>query len=150
MQKYIQIERHYKSCIHYVYVSSAGIQCPHRGAVFSYHHRHITYPYGENEREACNVFFVWEMLRPLLQGKFSDTQGIRLMQLLQYVSSRKWFVELWYEYLRYRAFCEISSVISAYRQYLSKLDNWLRCKDLIQNRTGGVLPISVFTSKMKR
>lgn len=45
-----------------------GIKCPHRGAVFSYHARHIFYPYGENEREACNVFFVWELLRPLIKG----------------------------------------------------------------------------------
>lgn len=45
-----------------------GIKCPHRGAVFSYHARHVFYPYGENEREACNVFFVWELLRPLLKG----------------------------------------------------------------------------------
>ncbi|KAK7495228.1 hypothetical protein BaRGS_00013410, partial [Batillaria attramentaria] len=46
-----------------------GIQCPHRGAVFSYHARHKYFPYGENEREACNIFFVWEMMRPLLKGK---------------------------------------------------------------------------------
>ncbi|XP_060585455.1 uncharacterized protein LOC132741329, partial [Ruditapes philippinarum] len=45
-----------------------GIKCPHRGAVFSYHARHVYYPYIENEREACNVFFVWELLRPLLKG----------------------------------------------------------------------------------
>ncbi|PSN49701.1 hypothetical protein C0J52_05337 [Blattella germanica] len=45
-----------------------GIQCPHRGAVFSYYWRHVAYPYGEDEREACNVFFVWEMLRPLMKG----------------------------------------------------------------------------------
>ncbi|CAH1778397.1 unnamed protein product [Owenia fusiformis] len=45
-----------------------GIQCPHRGAVFSYHYRHTQFPYGDHEREACNVFFVWEMLRPLLKG----------------------------------------------------------------------------------
>ncbi|XP_069681059.1 uncharacterized protein [Periplaneta americana] len=45
-----------------------GIRCPHRGAVFSYYWRHVAHPYGEGEREACNVFFVWEMLRPLLRG----------------------------------------------------------------------------------
>nr|CAD7260469.1 unnamed protein product [Timema shepardi] len=45
-----------------------GIQCPHRGAVFSYHWRHSAYPYQTGDREACNVFFVWEMLRPLLKG----------------------------------------------------------------------------------
>ena len=42
--------------------------CPHRGAVFSYAWRHKHYPYEENERIACNVFFTWEMMRPLLKG----------------------------------------------------------------------------------
>ncbi len=49
----------------------AGIQCPHRGAVFSYTWRHQAYPYVEGDREACNVFFVWEMLRPLLKGDYT-------------------------------------------------------------------------------
>lgn len=30
--------------------------------------RHDNIPYGAEEREGCNVFFVWEMLRPLLRG----------------------------------------------------------------------------------
>ncbi|GFN85017.1 linear gramicidin synthase subunit d-like isoform x1 [Plakobranchus ocellatus] len=62
--------------------------CAHRGPVFSYHDRFINYPYihevpkltlpggtpedfqpyiGE-EREGINVFFTWEMLRPLLRN----------------------------------------------------------------------------------
>uniref|UniRef100_A0A8D8VTW3 Linear gramicidin synthase subunit D n=1 Tax=Cacopsylla melanoneura TaxID=428564 RepID=A0A8D8VTW3_9HEMI len=45
-----------------------GIVCPHRGAVHAYKWRFKACPYDENEREACNVFFVWEMLRPLLKG----------------------------------------------------------------------------------
>ncbi|KAF4673408.1 hypothetical protein FOL46_007323 [Perkinsus olseni] len=45
-----------------------GIVCPHRGAVVSYDYRFKAYPYGKDEREACNVFFVWELLRPLLKG----------------------------------------------------------------------------------
>ncbi len=45
-----------------------GIICPHRSAVNSYYWRYSNYPYHEGEREACNVFFVWEVLRPLLQG----------------------------------------------------------------------------------
>ena len=45
-----------------------GILCPHRGAVLSYTHRSKIAPYDTNEREACNVFFVWELLRPLLNG----------------------------------------------------------------------------------
>jgi len=49
-----------------------GIACPHRGAVFSYKWRFENVPYDETngpEVEACNVFFVWEMLRPLLKGQ---------------------------------------------------------------------------------
>ena len=45
-----------------------GILCPHRGAVNSYVWRYRRYPYQAEEREACNVFFVWEVMRPLLQG----------------------------------------------------------------------------------
>lgn len=45
-----------------------GIMCPHRGAVFSYRWRHVNYPFGDDERVACNVFFTWEMMRPLLKG----------------------------------------------------------------------------------
>lgn len=47
-----------------------GIACPHRGAVFSYKWRYEAYPYttDKQEVEACNVFFVWEMCRPLLRG----------------------------------------------------------------------------------
>ncbi|MCI4660613.1 MAG: SDR family NAD(P)-dependent oxidoreductase [Neomegalonema sp.] len=46
-----------------------GILCPHEGAVNSYWGRALIAPYGEAEREACNVFFVWEVLRPLLWGR---------------------------------------------------------------------------------
>ncbi|MEQ1695640.1 MAG: SDR family NAD(P)-dependent oxidoreductase [Hyphomicrobiaceae bacterium] len=45
-----------------------GIVCPHMGAVNSYWWRFVHLPYSGDEREACNVFFVWEVLRPLLQG----------------------------------------------------------------------------------
>ncbi len=45
-----------------------GIICPHRGAVNSYYWRYRNYPYQADEREAANVFFVWEVIRPLLQG----------------------------------------------------------------------------------
>ncbi|KAH9494553.1 hypothetical protein Btru_019837 [Bulinus truncatus] len=46
-----------------------GITCPQRGAVYSYHHRHTHFTYQDDqEREACNIFFVWEMLRPLMKG----------------------------------------------------------------------------------
>jgi len=45
-----------------------GIMCPHKGAVHSYHWRLQKYPYEKNERIACHVFFVWELLRPMLGG----------------------------------------------------------------------------------
>ncbi|PIE47459.1 MAG: hypothetical protein CSA42_03400 [Gammaproteobacteria bacterium] len=45
-----------------------GILCPHRGAVNSYYWRYRNHPYQNGEREAANVFFVWEVIRPLLQG----------------------------------------------------------------------------------
>nr|CAB3237767.1 N-(5-amino-5-carboxypentanoyl)-L-cysteinyl-D-valine synthase-like [Phallusia mammillata] len=45
-----------------------GIMCPHRGAVFSYAWRHLVTPFQEGDRVGCNVFFVWELLRPLLKG----------------------------------------------------------------------------------
>ncbi|CAM9651881.1 unnamed protein product, partial [Ectocarpus sp. 4 AP-2014] len=45
-----------------------GICCPHRGAVHSYYHRLVNFPYSEGDREACHIFFVWELLRPLLGG----------------------------------------------------------------------------------
>lgn len=47
-----------------------GIQCPHRGAVYSFTWRHKAYPYANDDRDACNVFFIWEMLRPLLKGDY--------------------------------------------------------------------------------
>ncbi|WP_168583125.1 type I polyketide synthase [Gephyromycinifex aptenodytis] len=46
-----------------------GIICPHRGAVNSYSWRLRHLPYQGEEREACNVFFVWEVLRPMLAGR---------------------------------------------------------------------------------
>ncbi|KAL9971921.1 hypothetical protein ACROYT_G018144 [Oculina patagonica] len=45
-----------------------GICCPHRGAVFSYTWRFRNFPFQSDDRVACNVFFVWELLRPLLKG----------------------------------------------------------------------------------
>ena len=45
-----------------------GILCPHRGAVNSYYWRYTHTPYQEDEREACNIFLVWEVIRPILHG----------------------------------------------------------------------------------
>ncbi|KAM4057212.1 AMP-binding enzyme [Hirsutella rhossiliensis] len=45
-----------------------GIANPHRAAVLSYDARFRLRDLGPGDRVACNVFFVWEMLRPLLRG----------------------------------------------------------------------------------
>lgn len=45
-----------------------GIQAPHRGAVHSYLRRYEISDYKVGDRVACNIFFVWELLRPLLRG----------------------------------------------------------------------------------
>ncbi|KAH8065796.1 L-cystine transmembrane transporter [Aureococcus anophagefferens] len=68
------VTTHMDSLAYVVYSSGTtgapkGITCPHRGSVLSYNHRAWAAPYEKTgEREACNVFFVWEMLRPLLRG----------------------------------------------------------------------------------
>lgn len=46
-----------------------GICCPHRGAVVSYQYRFDAFPYRPDDVVACNVFFVWELLRPILKGE---------------------------------------------------------------------------------
>jgi len=45
-----------------------GILAPHRGSVHSYNRRYDFSPYHVGDRVACNVFFVWELMRPLLHG----------------------------------------------------------------------------------
>ena len=45
-----------------------GIANPHRAAVRSYLWRFGISDYGPGDRAGCNVFFIWEMLRPLLRG----------------------------------------------------------------------------------
>ena len=45
-----------------------GILAPHRGSVHSYQERYELSSYQVGDRVACNVFFVWEIFRPLLKG----------------------------------------------------------------------------------
>ncbi|PIG88175.1 NRPS-like enzyme [Aspergillus arachidicola] len=45
-----------------------GIANPHRAAVLSYNLRFGVSDLQQGDRVACNVFFVWEILRPLLRG----------------------------------------------------------------------------------
>ena len=43
-----------------------GVMVPHRAAVHSYTSRYEQSSYQPKDRVACNIFFVWEILRPLL------------------------------------------------------------------------------------
>ncbi|MGH3088477.1 MAG: amino acid adenylation domain-containing protein, partial [Rubrobacteraceae bacterium] len=45
-----------------------GIANPHRAAVNSYLWRFEISDYGPGDLVGCNVFFIWEVLRPLLRG----------------------------------------------------------------------------------
>ncbi|WGK69883.1 thioester reductase domain-containing protein [Candidatus Haliotispira prima] len=45
-----------------------GIVAPHRGAVHSYGERFRYFQVRPGDHVACNVFFVWEVLRPLMVG----------------------------------------------------------------------------------
>ena len=45
-----------------------GIANSHRAAVCSYLWRFGVSDYGSGDRVGCNVFFIWEMFRPLLRG----------------------------------------------------------------------------------
>ena len=67
---------------HFSFVFS-GIMCPHRGAVFSYNWRHQNYPFQEGDRVACNVFFVWEMYRPLLKGEQVSSITIIIISVIK-------------------------------------------------------------------
>lgn len=45
-----------------------GIVCSHRSAVCCYQSRYRALPYAPGEREAVNLFLVWEIMRPILAG----------------------------------------------------------------------------------
>lgn len=45
-----------------------GIEAPHRSPVASYLWRYSISGYGPGARVGCNVFFVWEVFRPLFRG----------------------------------------------------------------------------------
>lgn len=47
---------------------SKGIANPHRASVLSYNLRFGISDVKPDDRVACNVFFVWEIIRPLLRG----------------------------------------------------------------------------------
>ncbi|MER9203843.1 alpha/beta fold hydrolase [Mesorhizobium sp. M0933] len=45
-----------------------GIVCPHRTNVCTYQWYYHALPYAPDEREAVNIFLVWEIMRPILAG----------------------------------------------------------------------------------
>jgi amino acid adenylation domain-containing protein/thioester reductase-like protein len=45
-----------------------GIANPHRAPVYSYNLRFQLSDIEQGDRVACNVFFIWEILRPLIRG----------------------------------------------------------------------------------
>ena len=94
------ITTHLDSLAYAVYSSGTtgepkGITCPHRGSVLSYTYRQWSCPYSTKqvEREACSVFFVWEMLRPLLGGAtlvvVPDTVVVDPPTLCNFLSEQK-------------------------------------------------------------
>jgi len=63
-----------RSRAYFVYTSGStgkpkGIICPHEGSVMAYKQRIDLYPYNGEEREAVNIFFTWECIRPLIHGQ---------------------------------------------------------------------------------
>lgn len=69
-----------------------GIANPHRAAVLSYALRFKLSDYQPGDRVACNVFFVWEILRPLLRGgtvvAISDEASYDPVALVDLLSSK--------------------------------------------------------------
>ncbi|KAF2670685.1 acetyl-CoA synthetase-like protein [Microthyrium microscopicum] len=70
-----------------------GIANPHRAAVLSYDLRFGVNDLGPGDRVACNVFFVWEILRPLLRGAtvvvVPDETSYDTIALVELLSSRR-------------------------------------------------------------
>ena len=70
-----------------------GIANPHRASVRSYDLRFGVSDLGPGDRVACNVFFTWEMLRPLLRGATTvavpDSASYDPEALVEFLSERK-------------------------------------------------------------
>jgi len=70
-----------------------GIANPHRAAVRSYDLRFRLSDLRPGDRVACNVFFIWEILRPLLRGAtviaVPDEASYDPVELVAFLSSKK-------------------------------------------------------------
>ncbi|UNI13913.1 putative NRPS-like protein biosynthetic cluster [Purpureocillium takamizusanense] len=69
-----------------------GIANPHKASILSYDLRFNLQDLQPGDRVACNVFFVWEMLRPLLRGATTvavpDHASYDPVGLVDFLSSR--------------------------------------------------------------
>eukprot|EP00959_Pyramimonas_sp_CCMP1952_P264260 5526374-Pyramimonas_sp.AAC.2 len=70
-----------------------GITADHRSPVYSYVWRYNISDYQPGDRVACNVFFVWEVLRPLFRGATSyvipDNVVYDTQRLVEYLEGNK-------------------------------------------------------------
>lgn len=70
-----------------------GIANPHRAAIRSYDLRFALSDLRPGDRVACNVFFVWEMLRPLIRGAtvvaIPDSASYDPLALVDLLASRR-------------------------------------------------------------
>ncbi|KZZ91797.1 nonribosomal peptide synthetase 10 [Moelleriella libera RCEF 2490] len=70
-----------------------GIANPHRAPVLSYDLRFGLSDLQPGDRVACNVFFVWEMLRPLIRGAtcvaVPDSRSYDPEALVEFLGARK-------------------------------------------------------------
>ncbi|KAF2768151.1 nonribosomal peptide synthetase 10 [Teratosphaeria nubilosa] len=70
-----------------------GIANPHRAAVLSYDLRFGLSDVQPGDRVACNVFFVWEIIRPLLRGAtvitVPDNTSYDPVRLVNYLAAKK-------------------------------------------------------------
>ncbi|KAL7934947.1 non-ribosomal peptide synthetase [Trichoderma chlorosporum] len=70
-----------------------GIANPHRAPVLSYDLRFRTSDLQPGDRVACNVFFVWEMLRPLIRGATTvavpDNASYDPIGLVEFLAARR-------------------------------------------------------------
>jgi non-ribosomal peptide synthetase component F len=70
-----------------------GIANPHRAAVHSYDLRFRLSDLQPGDRVACNVFFIWEILRPLVRGAtviaVPDEASYDAVELVAFLSSKR-------------------------------------------------------------
>jgi len=56
----------------YIIYPMSGIVGTHRNLMHAFHWWLTLYPYEINDKEACNIAFIWEFPRPLLAGNINS------------------------------------------------------------------------------